>query len=350
MKKYGFTLVELLVVMAIIGTLVGLLLPAVQGAREAARRMNCSNNQKNIALAVVHYETQFNEYPHYRSFMEKSNGDSILVSWLAVLLPYMENGQLLEQWKSAEVNETTEATLSILHCPSSGTQEPNSNSYVANCGYADGPLTLFEEHTVSKDRTNAYGIFTDGGKNNIDKPDEWIDNEGAVLGQMSILDGTTNTILLSENVQAGPIWSNEEFRIGFCYPREDKNNYRDNPSFFNGSDIGLANDENFCFNLDELDFNWNGCGTCLNGRKSNKLENCNPLPINRCVMELLSHKGWISARASSMHPGVIIAAMADGSVKTINETVSPKVFRQGMAPCDGGAGMDVGFSLHELTH
>ncbi len=350
MKKTGFTLVELLVVMAIIGTLIGLLLPAVQGAREAARRMNCSNNQKNIALAVVHYETQYNEYPHYRSFLEKSNGDSVLISWLGTILPFMENAQLLERWKGTGSEEVVEATLSSLHCPSSGTQEENSNSYAANCGYADGPLVTQNEQTGSRDKMNAYGIFTDGGKNNIDSPDEWVDNGGAILGQNAILDGTTNTILLSENVQAGPIWSDEEFRIGFCYPREKENNYRDDPSFFDGTELSIAQDENFCFNLDEHEFDWTGCATCLNGRKTNALENCNPLPINRCVMELLSHKGWISARASSMHPGVIIAAMADGSVKTISETVNPKVFRQGMAPCDGGAGMDIGFSLHELTH
>jgi prepilin-type N-terminal cleavage/methylation domain-containing protein len=104
-RRQGFTLVELLVVIAIIGILVGLLLPAVQAAREAARRMSCSNNLKQLALAFHTYEGTHKKVPRLASWvsstlhgntMQQSNWNGY--SAHTMLLPYIEQGPLFNQF------------------------------------------------------------------------------------------------------------------------------------------------------------------------------------------------------------------------------------------------------------
>lgn len=97
-KKLGFTLVELLVVIAIIGILVGLLLPAVQAAREAARRMQCTNNQKQLMLAMHNFHDAFRKFPPLRG--GPIGGDQNRCAdkiGLVFALPYIEQGPRSDQ-------------------------------------------------------------------------------------------------------------------------------------------------------------------------------------------------------------------------------------------------------------
>ncbi len=120
LQTSGFTLVELLVVIAIIGILVGLLLPAVQAAREAARRMSCSNNLKQIGLSVHNFESARKQLP--TSLRPPSNvassGEQSRVSVLTDLLPYMEQNSIFDRYnKAINWNQGINRTLGITPVP-----------------------------------------------------------------------------------------------------------------------------------------------------------------------------------------------------------------------------------------
>src|SRR5438874_8373321 len=87
-SRIGFTLIELLVVMAIIATLIGMLLPAIQKVREAAARVKCQNNLKQLALALVHYESAFGHFPEGYRF------DPPTRSFVPPLLSFFEQGNI----------------------------------------------------------------------------------------------------------------------------------------------------------------------------------------------------------------------------------------------------------------
>ena len=135
----GFTLVELLVVIAIIGVLVGLLLPAVQAAREAARRMSCSSNIRQIAMGVTNFEAARKQMPgNYGDFIP-SVGDSLdeppaagitQISWMTNILPYIEQESLYRTIVlTADVNNSTnlavaQTRIPLYRCPSDTTVTP----------------------------------------------------------------------------------------------------------------------------------------------------------------------------------------------------------------------------------
>jgi len=122
---WAFTLVELLVVIAIIGILIALLLPAVQAAREAARRMSCSNNLKQIALAVANYESGLKTYPPSRIIFRPPGSTRTTVNgMLTLILPYIEQTNLAEIYDygkgfdHADNQQAVNMPIPVYQCPS----------------------------------------------------------------------------------------------------------------------------------------------------------------------------------------------------------------------------------------
>ncbi|GIW98636.1 MAG: prepilin-type N-terminal cleavage/methylation domain-containing protein [Pirellulaceae bacterium] len=190
-KSGGFTLVELLVVIAIIGILVGLLLPAVQAAREAARRMQCSNNLKQLGLALHNYESAHKKFPaNPGPGVTENVGGRYNQSWLAwsglaMLLPYMEQGNLYNQanfsysWANnngGTVNNSVVARTRIPSyvCPSDRGANANYTADMAPVSYAmsAGPSSSWSVGAIKPGLSTlsvwtAIRDITDGTSNSI---------------------------------------------------------------------------------------------------------------------------------------------------------------------------------------
>jgi prepilin-type N-terminal cleavage/methylation domain-containing protein len=135
---YGFTLIELIVVILIIVMLLGVLIPAIPYARESECRTTCLNNQAQIALGIINYEGSHGVYPGWRQTL--ANGRE--VSWMVMLLPYLEYNKVWKILSAESFNEKEITSLSDLHismsiCPTSTNFKETQMSYIVNCGKMD---------------------------------------------------------------------------------------------------------------------------------------------------------------------------------------------------------------------
>jgi prepilin-type N-terminal cleavage/methylation domain-containing protein len=263
----GFTLVELLVVIAIIGVMVGLLLPAVQAAREAARRMSCSNNLAQLGLAMHNFEFAMEHLPSGVINPDgpiRSEPVGHHVSYLVQLLRYVEQQGIadnfeIEEGAYAEVNAAARArVINTFLCPSSAWAMNNDNSAAltnyAGCHHHD-------EAAIAADNTGLLFL-----------------NSKVRYGD--IYDGSSNTILIGEMLP-----------------------YSNSLGWVSGTRATLRN-----------------TGTLINakngqgrGQRDRDLpEDVDPL--------------WVSGFASN-HPGGAQFCLADGSIRFLSESIDTELFR-----------------------
>lgn len=207
-SRTGFTLVELLVVIAIIGILVGLLLPAVQAAREAARRMQCSNNVRQLGIAVHNYESAYRRLPS--GWVASNAHGEPGWGWAAALLPFMEGSNLHQQIDfripiEADIHDQVRVTVvPTFLCPSdTGANlfeiaEGDGHDHDHDARYRVGRIDDEGEKLFQVSKSNYVGMF-----GTFELEDAPYNGNGMFYGNSRIkfrdvTDGLSNTLMVGE--------------------------------------------------------------------------------------------------------------------------------------------------------
>jgi prepilin-type N-terminal cleavage/methylation domain-containing protein len=207
-KSRGFTLIELLVVIAIIAVLIALLLPAVQQAREAARRSQCKNNLKQMGLALHNYESTFRMFPASRIDL---NPPRFQKTWVTMCLPYMDQAPLYnsydanKNWYDPANDPATTTNLETMVCPSSPGRVtiPSSALYsaITNSTRTDAPTWGLSDYGSINAVRNGLNVAVNGAAATwgIKEYDGGLGRgpNGVALGKF--MDGLSNTMLIGED-------------------------------------------------------------------------------------------------------------------------------------------------------
>jgi len=197
--RRGFTLIELLVVIAIIAILIALLLPAVQQAREAARRSQCKNNLAQLALAMLNYEMAHGVLPPgcvNTTGPIETAPEGYHISWTVNLLPYLDQTPLFREFdfdKGAyEQSElVTKARMSVLQCPTDPGAYPDmAQSSYAGCHHGvEAQIDVDNDGVLFLNSSVRYRDIIDGSSNTI-----FLGEKQITLGDLNWLSGTRSTL------------------------------------------------------------------------------------------------------------------------------------------------------------
>jgi prepilin-type N-terminal cleavage/methylation domain-containing protein/prepilin-type processing-associated H-X9-DG protein len=351
-SRRGFTLIELLVVIAIIAVLIALLLPAVQSAREAARRAQCTNNLKQIGLALHNYHTSNDVFPMGTSFnpSDSANDPGVWASWSAqaLMLGYLEQTPLYNSinfnWgplatgsvqsdQAGGINTTSTHTLiTSFVCPSDpycGGGQQNINDY-ASCFATTGlPLYYYNTSATNNQQPSgstgmftfaiAYGVrsCTDGTSNTVAYA-EWLvgNGKGSSLGNVtppSKYRGNMSAGVASVGVDPGTIYD------AYTNPQTFFNNLQTCVAAFQAATTSGV--------TDLKGWRWGLGASGYSMFNSIQTPNDKQYPIGGCRENFqVGGSPWPDASftigAASNHPGGCNVLFSDGSVRFVKDSIN----------------------------
>jgi prepilin-type N-terminal cleavage/methylation domain-containing protein len=376
-SRSAFTLVELLVVIAIIGILVGLALPAIQRAREAARRTQCINNQHNMAIATIQFEQTKQRLPGYLEYYGRFPGgiadprDPASVpgahlkvgTWAVALMPNMDQANVFEAWnedkypllttipaKASSLGYTRDSVpnISQFQCPSDTYNEEKEdngrNSYISAVGTVPSTLTGIPAPYAPP----AYDFLTATGNANASFNQQCTTEQigtaivelggsfadtvftNATMRTDDIKDSKQNTAWYSESLQAKP-W----YQISLTTPGPTLLAPAGMEAFFN-STTGEYFFSRFYTGMVFHYASSNGAVQTAGVPAPAELMKINALKYE---VEMDASNFAILARPSSGHDQVVVMTFADGSNRLVDETIDYEVYQSFLTPRNKSSNM-----------
>lgn len=308
-KKSGFTLVELLVVIAIIGVLVSLLLPAVQAARESARRTQCVNNLRQLGIAMQNYHDTYRRLP-------VGSNSCCWGTWQAAVLPFIEQAQLGDRYE---------------FLPEDAEFPDNAYRYDSDNQSPTAPLdTSLNISNIEVTRTRIASLT-------CPSDEEQVDDRGITYHNYVANYGNTSHDGVDHLGPASPQWIRHE---AGPFSGRDRFDLELKKTAFREITDGLTNTMMFSEtvqgqNGDLRGFTWWGWSAGFESRGTpntsepdamQRSQDCNPEDPNPpCETATIANRFWAAAR--SQHPGGVNATMCDASVQFVADSVSLDVWR-----------------------
>lgn len=303
-SRRAFTLVELLVVIAIIGVIAALLLPAVQYAREAARRATCVNSLRQLALATTGHESRKSRLPGRMEIIGLKQAN-----WAVALLPDLEQQPVYDNWADSNVTfaAANKSYLEIMYCPSrpGRVRDVNSNSYIANLGFGPRPTdpSPFSRALHVASPTSAYDYWKAHRKDNgpfvdryTSKANNWpVSDHLLTVSTTDFRDGKANTMLFSESAAAG-LWHETGLATGMVWLYANESGVPVDPGFVTKAVLTPS-------------------AVPPDARINVELRNITSITVPR------------HARPSSWHSGGANAAFAEGNTRFISEKIVYHVYQ-----------------------
>jgi prepilin-type N-terminal cleavage/methylation domain-containing protein/prepilin-type processing-associated H-X9-DG protein len=310
-QRSGFTLIELLVVIAIIAVLIALLLPAVQSAREAARRIQCTNNLKQLGLALHNYNDSYGSFPIGRSvFPSTVLPVPYSYSPFAMLLPFIEQSPVYSSINFNMTNVDQTGNTTAMATAIAGFLCPSDSQQVLVVGEAGTNYRFSEGTSIAYD----WGVSDPTGYNAaLPGPDGPFFDNTAVTLQM-ITDGTSNTAAISEKLMG-------DFNPAIATPNRD---------IYVGTIIPV--DPETCYQLCQQ---VNPTSTPSNGESgsgapwirgyvaTSVYKHVSPPLTLSCYF----YPARLTLTAWSLHPGGVNVTMCDGSVRFFKASIDRRVWR-----------------------